>query len=711
MASPALVLAAALALGQPLAEAELLARIALPGQSNQGARRLLAADELAAQKKWAEAVEHYQRIIREGGDDLVPIDSRRSLQARWLCDQRLARLPPEALRLYRTQVNNQARRWLDQGIAEQDAGVLRHLVDEAFCSRFTDQALDLLGDLSFERGAFDEAEYWWRLLALPASEKDRPESRSALTFPDPRVDLARVRAKEILSLLFGGRPAAAEQEWLAFQQLHSAAAGQLGGRKGNYAQIVQDLIAAEGAQAPRVTKPGWLTFAGDPTRNFIAPTEREGGSGLPALDRPTWDRPLQPAWSREPSAEGSQHPLRDARGLVYYPVIAGNRVLVSDAGSVRGYELLTGRPIFEYRNEASASDEGTGTEMGRSPQQFLRTVAPADLAYTLTVEGEQLYARLGATGTGSGRDKVPPTFLVCLDLRGANSTVERWKIKPAPAGNHPAFFEGSPIAHAGSVYAALTRLTGVDTITSVACYAADTGTLRWQRDVCSTQELRDGEQRHQHHLLTLAGPSIVYCSHSGAIVALDAATGRPIWGMRYPSRGPRTLEGNPSPRALAPCLYYSQRLYLAPSDYDRILCLDASTGQPLWESTNLETVHLLGVARGQIIFSSTTPRPCLRALDLIDGNPVPGWLFPWSGKLTPFGRGLLAGNQVLWPTWEEGGRLCLLDQGSGELVQVAHGLVGNLAMANGCLVAADLDRLSAYISESLLLSRPRAEGH
>ena len=44
----------------------------------------------------------------------------------------------------------------------------------------------------------------------------------------------------------------------------------------------------------------------------------------------------------------------------------------------------------------------------------------------------------------------------------------------------------------------------------------------WRTNLCETRELRPGEQRYRHHLLTLAGSQVVYCSHSGAIVAVDA---------------------------------------------------------------------------------------------------------------------------------------------------------------------------------------------
>jgi outer membrane protein assembly factor BamB len=703
VASIVVLLSLPLALAQPLTEAESLARIGVSGESSQSARRLQAADQLARDKHWTEAALQYQRIIREGGDELVRVDSYRSVQARQLCHQRLAAMPAAALAIYRARADNQAKQWLDEGKATRDPQLLRRLVDESFCSRFTDQALDLLGDLAFERGDFDEADHWWRLLALPGSEPQGQGQADELTFPDPRVDPARVRAKQIVSLLFRGQPVAATAELEAFRQRHAAAAGDLAGRSGNYADIVAELIARERGQARATVEEGWLTFGGDPTRNFVAPGPQARFAPLATQEGPTWSVPLQPAFAERPPGQESDHPVQDARGLAWYPVIAGNKVLVTDARQVRGYDLFTGRLILKWP-DAADQELGIAAPERADPA---RPPARPDLAYTLTTDGERVYARLGAQGIGAGKEKIAPSFLVCLNVSGK---VERWKIEAA-AGNIPAFFEGSPVVHAGRVYAAITRLTGIETTTALACYDSDTGTLLWQRDVCSTQELRDGERRYRHHLVTLAGTAIAYCSHSGAIVAVDAQTGRRIWGVRYLSRGLKTAPPGLVPRSLTPCLFDGQRLYAAPADYDRILCLDAATGRQLWESASLEVVHLLAVAEGRVLFSSLTPRGCIRALEASTGNPVPGWLFPWSARLTPFGRGLVANGEVFWPTWELEGRLCLLDQASGELVQVARGIRGNLAAAQGCLVAADLDRLSAYIPESLLHANRRAEAN
>ena len=103
--------------------------------------------------------------------------------------------------------------------------------------------------------------------------------------------------------------------------------------------------------------------------------------------------------------------------------------------------------------------------------------------------------------------------------------------------------------------------------------------MLWKTDVCETRELlsasseaaTEKRQRSRHHLLTATGSTVVYCSHSGAVVALDPQTGRRVWAHRYPRRDDREPEDEPKLRDLAPCVFADGRLYVAPSDSDRLL--------------------------------------------------------------------------------------------------------------------------------------------
>jgi len=46
------------------------------------------------------------------------------------------------------------------------------------------------------------------------------------------------------------------------------------------------------------------------------------------------------------------------------------------------------------------------------------------------------------------------------------------------------------------------------------------------------------------------------------------------------------------------------KLYAAPSDSNRLLCLDPVTGATLWQRERLDVVHLLGVGQGRLIFTT-----------------------------------------------------------------------------------------------------------
>jgi outer membrane protein assembly factor BamB len=373
-------------------------------------------------------------------------------------------------------------------------------------------------------------------------------------------------------------------------------------------------------------------------------------------------------------------------------------VLVADARYVKAFDLKTGRRLWQYDLVAD----------GKSADINLSLPAEPDLRYTLTTANNCAFVRLGVQ-TLTRRDRGGETpeadsFLVCLDLSHSPvGGLRKWIVTPPAVRGSYSVFEGSPVVSAGRVAIAVTRFTGVEVQSAIVCYDAQTKSLLWQRDVCSTPEPRDAQPRLRHHLLTIADSQIVYCSHAGAISALDAATGLHTWSFRYPSRGVKTEDGTPSPRGLAPCIYHAGRVLAAPSDLDRILCLDADTGHLLWESDPVEVIHLLGIAKGRLMVTALAPHTLvlehsIRALDIRTGEAVRNWYQPADGnhELATFGRGLLAGDYVYWPT---SGGLYVLSQDDSEPILFDPNIRGNLAAANGCLIVAGTELLSAYLPE------------
>src|SRR5262249_55702218 len=133
-------------------------------------------------------------------------------------------------------------RWLEQGINKRDERLLQRVVDEAFASTAGARALDLLGDLAFERGQFAEARTWWEMLAGPLRQREGQPRELQLVYPADSVpDLALVRSRLVMASLFLGEMEAFRAELDAFVALHPKAEGTLAGRKGTYAEILKAL--------------------------------------------------------------------------------------------------------------------------------------------------------------------------------------------------------------------------------------------------------------------------------------------------------------------------------------------------------------------------------------------------------------------------------------------------------------------------------------
>jgi hypothetical protein len=196
-----------------------------------------------------------------------------------------------------------------------------------------------------------------------------------------------------------------------------------------------------------------------------------------------------------------------------------------------------------------------------------------------------------------------------------------------------------------------------------------------------------------HNLLTLAHGVLYFNTNLGAVAALSAEDGRPIWIAHYA----RAKKGDLNSRAahfyrdLTPCIYDRGRVLVAPSDCESIFALDAMTGLLLWE-TNLprDVVHLLGVA-GDTLWASGD-----KLWQINVGAGKVG--FPWPEGPTPKGqgRGVLAGNAVYFPTSTT---IHVFNQQTGlEESQIDLRTLnltgGNLVAAGESLLIAGADRLA-----------------
>lgn len=717
-----------------------------PDTSHTAEALLKNAENHARGGQYAEAIEMYQRVIAQFGDKVVlvppivkaggpqapatgvvePDDSMLYVDARLDCQRRIAALPPEGRALYRDRVDAQAERWFKAGASSRDRAGLRRVIDQAFCSSWGDDALELLGDLSFQEGLFAEAMGSYRRLVPDGMAGG---SGGGMAHPDPSVDLARVAAKALLCrAAMGDAPSSADLA--AFAKRYPDAKGDLAGRSGPLAKVVADAIGEDRLAAPTPPDGRWPTFAGDPTRTKVAPGSVDVGS----LQWRVELAPIQPSSTRPPylgrrnSMTYPSATISPDRLLAYHPIVVGEQVVVADERSVTAYNLNQ-RPgeggagasaVVAWKHEYQPASV---SEAARIYQGLPR--------YTLTAFGDRIFARMGPppsvgfNGQGRGGGNMVGggggnSAIVALDRASDGKLLWRRPATEVPLpGRNPdgtpryATFDGTPVADGRNVYVALTDRVQ-QTSTYVACLDAETGNPRWIRYVCAASSDADpfsgalaGEINHR--LLTLDGPTLYYQTDLGAVVALDIESGDVRWLATYPWQG-RNGPGSGNERDLNPAVVAGGLVVVAPSDANALFAFDAATGRLAWKTRALpeevKLSHVLGVIKGRVVASGDR----VLLFDLKTGVLVQTWP---DGSQGPqgYGRGILAGDRIYWPTRSE---IHVLDA-DGFRAQPSIKLEtfgatgGNLAVGDGFLAVAGAEGLVVFCQNRRLIERYKEE--
>lgn len=686
----ALMLVAATVQGQPPPPAE---PAALRGESPQTRKRLAEAEQKLLGGKPAEAVDDLQRILDEAGDDLISVDGKRHRPARWVAHQILAKLPPDALKAYQDRVNEPARKLLEEGQRDRDPRPLWQLLDRYFVSRPARDGLLLLGDLLFERGEFRAAEQLWRRL-LPETGPDVP-------YPTPPADPAAVRARIVLATIFQGELKRARSDLAAFKAQFPNASGPFAGKTGPYADALQALLDHPPRPPSDATAGNtWPTFGGGP-----------GRTGRVAGAIPSHWRMMRPTWTAHiPVDVGARSGVASpaVRPPFGHPVIVNGRVYLSDGYRLMSFDLRTGKEtaIFTLPNPTGLS-------------------ANPDGCSSLSVAGGRLYARLDVPPPARARNTPKPevkggdeTVIACYAPpkspgRFAPPLRELWRVAPPAAdGKGPVAWCGPPLVAGGRMWAALARLEGGRVVHAIACFDpadADKAPDRpaWVADVCDSPLPPGAGLRSQQELLTLAGRNVVLSSNNGAVVAVDAVTGRRAWGFQYP-RAPRQTVAASRPPAPSPAVTFGGRVFVAPTDANRVYALDAETGDVLWESGQTEGAQILGIARNRVVVTTTGPLKGIRALSVLNGSywEPDGWVQAPPAGLLGYGHGFATDDVVVWPSREG---LYFLNADTGRpfddpvrtmQLNMQDRLFGNVAYADGVLVVVTPTQVWGYLAEA-----------
>ncbi|WP_158633410.1 outer membrane protein assembly factor BamB family protein [Tautonia sociabilis] len=700
-----------------------------PETSSAAEALLKTASSHVRQGQWDSAVELFQRAIAQFPEVLTaigPVEGREVgpapgdgdgfevyVNVSEYAQRRLATLPPEALARYRNRVDAEARVLLDRGRDLLDPEPLRQVVQSYFCSSWGDDAAELLADLRFQEGAFDEALALYRRL-LPSSD---PEQVGSI-YPDPDVDVARVAAKAMLAAEAAGRSPGSDAV-RRFAEAYPGAEGELAGRRGPYAEILEAAIAEDGLPLPGSSDTRWPTFGGSPTRTKVLPEPVEPGELVWSISlRGTFDAASNLNAS-PPMRPGDPFGAPQDDSPAYFPVLRGDELILTDGRAVQSYAL-----------------DGDGEAVAAPPPTWRPEIAPGTPAaarntvgvdrHTLTVLGDRIYARIGPSGAEyqlRNNARAPATLIVALDRERSDGPI--WSIeadevmgRPGP-GNAMALgdqvaFGGAPVADEYGVYVTLVK-PGTQTLTWVACLDPERGRPRWVRYICSGSSplfSQAAGMRNRgmilnpelgHRLLSLDGSTLYYQTDLGALASIDARSGRLNWLATYP----RTLDApRSSPEAVNhnPAVVHGDRVIVSPEDSDRIFAFDRATGRLAWQANpGGRVAHLLGVASGRVVATGDH----VWTIDLETGALRSRW--PEGQTLEQgYGRGLLAGGEIYWPTRD---RLYILDQQTGRPtdrppipLREAYGCGGgNLIAGDGYLVIAEREYLRVFCKPSRML--------
>lgn len=672
-------------------------------------------------QQWDEAIDVLGSVAEKYGDKLVKRSRPEEPQlpvlpvtqytnVRDYCQWQIARLPKEALESYRQGVDAQAERAYRDALAARDLVALEQVVRQFFSSSWGDDSLLAWGDLAFEAGDFAAARSaWQRILREPATEQAAGQPAvGRMVFPDSSMSAADIGARLILASILEQDTERAQSELSEFTRLYPTSTGRLGGRDVVYSEALASLLNASRDWPSAADTPAWPTFAGGPTRNRVVPYEVDVGAiawRLP-LKKVVIDERLSFDLASRVRIYSEEGPRRPKWLLSYHPVIDGDLLLLNTADEILAVDRLTGKPAWNASTPVIFRDEQDqfAVQQGR----LMSLGAPR---FTMTTHDGRLYARMGSPITTYGNEmqrRGGPGFLVCLDLRAEGRLA--WKLLPkfTPDDDQWAF-EGSPLCDGENVYVAV-RHSDVRPQAHVACYEAKTGKLRWMRYLCAAETPGSGQKDEStSNLLTLDGHRLYANTNLGAIAALDARDGRIEWltAYRRSQQGDLGQSSTHFQRDLNPCIAYRGRLFVAPSDSEGIFAFDAATGDLLWESPHAaENVQLLGVGGGNLIISGDR----LYWINATSGKLVHRW--PDGAAPKSFGRGVLVGSQVLWPTREE---LYLLSQKTGQMEKVIRlaprhpgETGGNLLVTERHLYIAGSDNLTCFSQYAQLSSAPEA---
>jgi outer membrane protein assembly factor BamB len=695
-------------------------------------KNLSLAETAAREGRWHDASRLLQELIDLPEDTLWLRPDGRWVSLQTEAELQIGRLPPEGRADYRTQNDGLAQRMLEEAASATRSEALVQVAKRYFHTEAGYRCADTIASSYFDRGEFALAAAWYERLwdARPACT-DSPEWRAKAAYAF--LQAGRADVLQAITAVLGEAPLGAP--------LVAA----------NGSRTVRDWLTAQSplAAGPSQSLTNWPMFGGNPTRAGVS------ADGEPLLLE-RWSQPLTNRFAIRRQIDDLLLDLSDNQraGIPSFaPVVVDGKVAFRTLRGLAVADVRTGRLLWESSEGVSAerllSGEADDTSptlpvqvvrrmiadygMNQFDQHQLTGLLFRDGVYgLLSSDGVRLYSieqhAIMAQSNygywwGGGNPSVQDPYgrdwstnqIVAFDFQSGRPLWEvggrqmREPFDPPLAGT---YFFGPPVPDGGELFAVGEQ----DNEIRLYALAPQTGELLWTQPLAnvSSKVEMDFVRRMWECQPAVNAGMIVCPTTTGWLVALDRQTHRILWTQRYSARQdqPRNMGGmsmnslqplNQRWCSAAPMLVDGRVVYTPAEqpdetgqDQPRLICLDALTGDVLWQQEKRSALYVAGASAGAVV---VVGRDFVRALSLADDGKT-----LWNVEVPerdgpPSGRSIMSGEHIFLPL--QSGQLWTIELADGRVTSRMHlpresALLGNLALHEGTLVSLSPRALTGF---------------
>lgn len=646
------------------------------GDSYEARTALRRADRLADGNRRRQAAQAYQQIVEQYPDKLIRLGTHAFVGTAELVGKRIAAWPREGLEIYRLLYADRARDRLERAEASRDISGLLVVAEVYFCTRQGAIAADLAGQLATEAGDFALAEQLYRRLIR--------------RHPDRESLAGDMKAKLALVLVWSGQTDRAGALLDEIRKNYPETTLSWADSRQAAIKIIEQAIADRLDPVAGKQSRAWPLIGGNPRRNAVSVGEILPGAPMWEFGPEQGFNPRRAQPRKRTTRDRSQRLRQAERSLTTEPVTDGENLYFSDGYSVWGLRAEDGSPLWPAYSLADLADRPASTESLGEPPSL----------HTCTLHNGRLYALLGQSRwLGRGTKNRSTGVMVCLDAATGKAV---WMVKLAEID--PSLEEirldSAPVCSRDKLLVVGRRRKrfGFEDCYLI-CLDAAGGRTAWFRHLASASVGAYGLRRATVTFPTVSEATVYVCTNLGAVVAVNAHTGRIRWLRVYHSDRTDEEAGARFARSVAPWRYappicWRDKLICTPLDSQHVVIVDRAGGElidkiPADQLSRFRQV--LGVS-GDVLY---TVGRHLIAWDLVGNRQA------WSRSLSAgggsqLGRGRLTRTHIYLPMVDGLYRFGLNGGRPRGFEWPENAVGGNLLVLPEQVIVVGADRITGY---------------